>query len=140
MGDPPSETELSDARAMADEALDLAVAELPGLATLAPGSRLVGLAGTVATLAMIDVGITDYDRDLVHHHWLSLEAIRHWTELLAAEPAAARALRPGMVPGREDVIVGGLVVLVATLERLGVDGCLSSEADILDGLIGSQRG
>ena len=44
-----------------------------------------------------------------------------------------------MVPGREDVIVGGLVVLVATLERLGLDGCLSSEADILDGLISSQR-
>ena len=45
-----------------------------------------------------------------------------------------------MVPGREDVIVGGLIVLAATIGRLGLDGCLTSESDILDGLIASQRG
>jgi exopolyphosphatase/pppGpp-phosphohydrolase len=44
-----------------------------------------------------------------------------------------------MVPGREDIIVGGLVVLVATIERLGLDGCLSSESDILDGMVASLR-
>jgi exopolyphosphatase/pppGpp-phosphohydrolase len=44
-----------------------------------------------------------------------------------------------MVEGRQDVIVGGLIVLVATLERLGLSGCLTSESDILDGLIASLR-
>jgi exopolyphosphatase/guanosine-5'-triphosphate,3'-diphosphate pyrophosphatase len=137
--DPPTPAELAAARAMADEALDGALREIPALGALAPGSRLIGLAGTVATLTMVDLGTADYDRSLVHHHWLSLEAIDRWLGALAAEPAARRALRPGMVAGREDVIVGGIVVLVATIERLGLDGCLSSESDILDGLIASQR-
>jgi exopolyphosphatase/guanosine-5'-triphosphate,3'-diphosphate pyrophosphatase len=139
LSDPPSPAELKSARVMVDEALERALVAIPALNELQPQSRLIGLAGTVATLVMVDRTLRDYDRSLVHHHWLSLEVIRRWLHVLAAEPAAARALRPGMVPGREDVIVGGLVVLVATLERLGLDGCLSSEADILDGLISSQR-
>ena len=62
-----------------------------------------------------------------------------WTSLLAAETSAQRALRPGMVSGREDVIVGGLIVLQTVLDRLGLDGCLTSESDILDGLAASMR-
>jgi len=137
--DPPTSRELASARVMVDEALDRALVAIPALGALESESRLIGLAGTVATLAMIDLELDDYRRDLVHHHWLSREVINHWLEVLASEPAAARARRAGMVPGREDVIIGGLVVLAATLERLGLEGCLSSEADILDGLIASQR-
>jgi exopolyphosphatase/guanosine-5'-triphosphate,3'-diphosphate pyrophosphatase len=137
--DPPTAFQLDEARAMVDAALDLACVEIPALEGLAPGSRLIGLAGTVATLAMVDLRLRAYDRDQVHHHWLSLDVIRGWLGTLAAETSAGRSARPGMVPGREDVIVGGLVVLVATIERLGLDGCLSSESDILDGLVASQR-
>jgi len=137
--DPPTAEDLAGARAMAEAALDGAFQAMPALGALAPGSRLVGLAGTVATLAMIDLKLEEYDRDRVHHHWLSLERIRQWCDLLAAETSADRARRAGMVPGREDIIVGGLVVLVATIERLGLDGCLSSESDILDGMVASLR-
>jgi exopolyphosphatase/guanosine-5'-triphosphate,3'-diphosphate pyrophosphatase len=139
LDDPPTQGQLASARAMAEAELDRALEALPALRSLAPGSRMIGLAGTVATLAMVDLGLADYDHARVHHHWLSLEVIRGWLATLAAETSSARARRAGMVPGREDVIVGGLIVLVATLERLGLDGCLSSEADILDGLISSQR-
>ena len=137
--DPPTAVELEAATVMANNALDGAEAAIPELAALPPESRLVGLAGTVATLAMVSGGLDDYDRDQVHHQWLDLEEIRRWRDTLAAEPSAARASRPGMVEGRQDVIVGGLIVLVATLERLGLPGCLTSESDILDGLIASLR-
>lgn len=137
--DPPKPAELAAARDMAEAALDGACAVIPDLAALRPGSRLVGLAGTVATLAMLDQGLTDYDRNLVHHYWLSTAAVRHWIEVLRAEDSAARSARPGMVPGREDVILGGLVVLVATLDRLHLDGLLTSESDILDGMVASLR-
>ena len=137
--DPATSGQLADARSMAEEALDGAVAGIPGLAHLPADSRLIGLAGTVATLAMIDGDVVAYDRDAVHHRWLSLEGINAWTALLAAETSAQRARRPGMVSGREDVIVGGLIVLQAVLERLGLDGCLTSESDILDGLAASMR-
>jgi exopolyphosphatase/guanosine-5'-triphosphate,3'-diphosphate pyrophosphatase len=137
--DPPTAEELLEARAMADEQLDRAAEAIPELASLRPGSRMVGLAGTVATLAMIDAGLVDYEREAVHHRPLSLADCRRWLEVIAAMRAEERRSMPGMVPGREDVIVGGIVVLVATLERLGLDGLLSSESDILDGLVASQR-
>ena len=43
-----------------------------------------------------------------------------------------------MVPGRQDVIVGGALILDAVMERLGFAECLVSESDILDGLVASQ--
>ena len=140
LGDPPTQGELAVAEAMVADALDGAFEAIPRLAEVPVGSRMVGLAGTVATLAMLDQHLGDYDRDAVHHHWLSLESIRSWRDVLAAETVAARSVRPGMVPGREDVIVGGLIILAATIGRLGLDGCLTSESDILDGLIASLRG
>ena len=138
--DPPSPGQLDDARAVADEALEGAIRAIPALGALRPKSRLVGLAGTVATLAQLELGLDDYDRSQVHHLWMDLDRIVEWTDDLAAEASATRALRPGMVPGREDVIVGGLIVLVASIERLGLTGCLTSESDILDGLILSLQG
>jgi exopolyphosphatase/guanosine-5'-triphosphate,3'-diphosphate pyrophosphatase len=95
---------------------------------------LVGLAGTVSTLAQLDAGVAAYDRDLVHHRRLTVERVRTWRDILAGEPAANRLCRPGMVPGREDVLVGGLFVLAAVMERLGCDELLTSENDILDGV------
>ena len=133
-GDPPRQDELAEATVLIGEQIDRAVAAIPELVALEPRSRLVGLAGTVATLAMIDQGRMVYDRDEVHHHWLSLERISHWADVLSKMPVVERAELPGMVEGRQDVILGGVLVLQAVLERLGLDGCLSSESDILDGL------
>ena len=100
--------------------------------------RLVGLAGTVSTLASLQLGMAEYDRDRIHHCVLSAGEVEGWLRRLAAEPAGARLARPGMVPGREDVIVGGAMVLGAVMTRFGFAECLVSEADILDGLIASQ--
>ena len=53
---------------------------------------------------------------------------------LATEPAEQRRHNPGLEPGRVDVIVGGVIVLVTILRSLGFREVLVSEADILDGL------
>jgi exopolyphosphatase/guanosine-5'-triphosphate,3'-diphosphate pyrophosphatase len=134
VGDPPTPASLDAAARAADAAIEAATHAMPALAAPDGARRLVGLAGTVSTLAMIDLGLAVYDEATVHHHWLSKAAIRGWRETLAADTLAERARRPGMVPGREDVIVAGVVILERVVERLGVDGCLSSEHDILDGL------
>ena len=47
---------------------------------------------------------------------------------------AERAALPVMHPGRVDVIGAGALVLLAAVERLGLDEVLVSEADILDGI------
>jgi len=137
--DPPTEAEVAAAEAAIGSALDHAVEAISDLASLPPGSRLLGLAGTVSTLAMLDQGLATYDRSRVHHARLTRAAVERWCGILAAEPAAARARRPGMVEGREDVIVGGALVLRAVMRRLGFDECLVSESDILDGLVASLR-
>lgn len=132
--DPPDPGSLAAAAALVDGAIDRALAAIPSLGAPDPARRLVGLAGTVSTLAMIDLSLAAYDEAAVHHHWLSLEAIRGWRDALAADTIDDRRRRPGMVPGREDVIVAGAVILERVVDRLGVGGCLTSEHDILDGL------
>lgn len=137
--DPPLAEELAAAEDTIDSGLDRAVEAVPGLGRLRPESRLIGLAGTVSTLAMLDQGIGEYAWDRVHHSVLTVTAVERWIGILAGEPAAARATRPGMVPGREDVIVGGALVLRAVMRRFAFRSALVSETDILDGLVASLR-
>ena len=132
--DPPTREQLDAAANMVDEAIDAAFARIPELAVADDARHVLGLAGTVSTLAMVDLGLAEYEESKVHHHWLSLEAIRALRDALAAETIDDRRRRPGMVPGREDVIVAGAVVLERVVVRLGATGCLTSERDILDGL------
>jgi exopolyphosphatase / guanosine-5'-triphosphate,3'-diphosphate pyrophosphatase len=139
-GDPPSAAEVAAAvRAIATE-LDRATVAIPALADPGrPLRRLVGLAGTVSTLAGLELGLTGYDRARIHHAVLTRDAIERWCDVLGAEPVALRARRPGLPAGRRDVIFGGALVLREVLRRFDLPGCIVSESDILDGLILSMR-
>ncbi len=137
--DPPTPDELARAVASIGVELDRAVTRQPVLGALRPGSRLIGLAGTVSTLTMLHQQLAVYDRARVHHAVLAARDVAHWCEVLASEPSAARAERPGMTPGREDVIVGGAIVLREVMAHFGFASCLVSESDILDGLVASLR-
>jgi exopolyphosphatase/guanosine-5'-triphosphate,3'-diphosphate pyrophosphatase len=123
------------ARAMIEAELDRAFASVPAFTQVVGDARLVGLAGTVSTLAQLDAGLAQYDREAVHHRRLSQGTVRHWRERLAGESPGVRLAHPGMVAGREDVLVAGLYVLDAVMDRLGVDELLASENDILDGIV-----
>lgn len=101
------------------------------------GRLLIGLAGTVSTLSMLDQGLGEYDWGRVHHSVLEVATVGRWCEILASEPSAARARRPGMAKGREDVIAAGARVLYGVMRRFRFDRCLVSETDILDGLVTS---
>lgn len=137
--DPPLAEELDDAVSVVGEHLARATEVVPALDSLAPKSRLIGLAGTVSTLSMLDQGLAAYSWGKVHHAVLERATVEHWRRTLAREPAAARAQRAGMVAGRQDVIVAGAIVLEAVMRRFGFDRCLVSESDILDGLVASLR-
>jgi exopolyphosphatase/guanosine-5'-triphosphate,3'-diphosphate pyrophosphatase len=122
------------AHAMIDAELDLAWAAVPEFARIFGNVRLVGLAGSVSTLAQLDAGLAVYDRDAVHHRRISLATVELWRDRLSAESPEERLARPGMVKGREDVLHAGLYVLAAVMARLGSTELLSSESDILDGI------
>jgi len=135
VSDPPTTDQLASAEAEIHNQLESAITEHP---LLLEARHLVGLAGTVSTLVSLQLRMVEYDRDRVHHAVLAAPDVERWYHDLAAEDRTARLARQGMVPGREDVIVGGAMVLDAVMRRFGFDNCLVSEADILDGLVASQ--
>jgi len=132
--DPPGSDEIDAAVEFMRITLDEAMAQMPSLSDLAPGSRLIGLAGSVTTLSALALGLSEYDPAAIHHSRLSRQSVEHWCEILAGEPTVARADRRVIAPGREDVIVGGALILRETMRRLGFEECVVSETDMLDGL------
>jgi len=136
--DPPTPAEVAEAVNAIGTELVSAEQEIPELAHLGP-TRLVGLAGTVSTLASLELGLVEYDRERIHHAVLALEEVERWCAVLGEETIAERAQRPGLPSGRQDVIFGGALVLREVMRRLELRECVVSESDILDGLVQSLR-
>lgn len=132
--DPPTKAQLDAARHLVAAEIATAVEAVPQLGM---ANGMIGLAGTVACLAAVDQGIDGTDRERLHHHRLSRRHVDEIGERLAAMPARWRSTVPGVEDGRADVIVGGTIVLSEVMARFGFDECLTSEADILDGLAAS---
>jgi exopolyphosphatase/guanosine-5'-triphosphate,3'-diphosphate pyrophosphatase len=135
--DPPRPEELHACIAVTEEHLKDVVRELPAVHDAA---TFVGLAGTVTTVAAVEQGLAEYDRDRIHGFRLTHEAAEDVFRTLATEARADRVFNPGLEEARADVIVGGCCVLVTIFRHLGFADCLVSEADILDGLVLSQLG
>jgi len=133
--DPPAPEELSQAISVVLAYLEDVDRDLPA-AGQAP--TLIGTAGTVTTVAAVEIGLAEYDPEVLHHFRLTRAAAEDVFRTLATEPAADRRHNPGLEPARVDVIVGGAAVLVAVMRHWGFDEMIVSEADILDGLVRSQ--
>jgi exopolyphosphatase/guanosine-5'-triphosphate,3'-diphosphate pyrophosphatase len=135
--DPPTPEELSQAISVVQAYLDDVDRDL-----LAAGQAqtLIGTAGTVTTVAAVEIGLAEYDPEVLHHFRLTRAAAEDVFRTLATESAADRRHNPGLEEARVDVIVGGAAVLVAIMRHWAFDEMIVSEADILDGLIRSQLG
>ena len=96
-------------------------------------TEAIGVAGTLTTLAALDLGLAAYDRERVHGHRLGRDAARAQLERLASLPLSERRELPAMEPERAPVIVAGAVILTETLDYFGLDAIEVSERDILDG-------
>ena len=129
--DPPQPEELSACLTVTELHLDDAVRAVPALGG---PCRLVGVAGTITTVAAVELGLTTYDRDRLHHFRLSKDAAEDVFRTLATEKLAERVHNPGLHPGRADVIVAGVCILVRIMRYFDFDECLVSESDLLDGL------
>ncbi|MFC0627749.1 Ppx/GppA phosphatase family protein [Kribbella deserti] len=100
---------------------------------LAKARSLVGVAGTVTTVAAVALDLPEYDRDRVHHARISGDQLVETTSWLLSSTRAQRAERQAIHPGRVDVIGAGALILARLHARLQVDELLVSEHDILDG-------
>ncbi|MFF3835146.1 exopolyphosphatase [Streptomyces sp. NPDC002458] len=128
--DPPTPEAIAAVRADIAAALDLAEESVP----IASAATLVGLAGTVTTIAAMALGLEEYDSEAIHHSRVSVERVRQITERLLSSTHEERAAIPAMHPGRVDVIPSGALVLLALMERTGAREVVVSEHDILDGI------
>ncbi|KIF74781.1 exopolyphosphatase [Streptomyces sp. 150FB] len=128
--DPPTPEQVTAVRLDIEAALDLAEETVP----LRESRTLVGLAGTVTTVAGIALDLGTYDSEAIHHSRIPLERVREITGRLLMATHAERAAIPIMHPGRVDVIGVGSLILLAIMERTGANEVVVSEHDILDGI------
>ncbi|MGW2589960.1 Ppx/GppA phosphatase family protein [Streptomyces sp. NPDC001515] len=128
--DPPTAAQADAIRADVAAALDLVAETVP----LASAGTLVGLAGTVTTVAAIALGLEEYDSEAIHHSRVPVERVREIAARLLASTHAERAAIGAMHPGRVDVIISGALILLAVMERTGAHEVVVSEHDILDGI------
>ena len=118
--DPPTDDELAACR-------DAARAALPPLHP----TRMIGVAGTITTLAALELG--RYDPKLVHGFHVRRDAVERHLHRLAELPLADRRSYPGLEPARAPVIVGGVAIVAEALAHAGLDELEVSERDLLTG-------
>ena len=94
----------------------------------------IGVAGTVTTLAALDLELARYDRERVHGHRLTRAGACRQLDRLAALDVDERRALPAIEPERAPVIVAGAAILVAILDRFDLDEIEVSERDLLDGV------
>lgn len=131
MSDPPATEEMLTMEGAIDDALRLADRDVPraGLA------KLVGVAGTVTSVAAIHLGLESYDPSATHHLEMSRSTVDSIYRELASMPLATRMALPSLPEGRADVIVAGASILSRVCAKWSFDRLVVSEKDILDGLV-----
>ena len=105
----------------------------PLLPDLRP-TRAIGVAATNTSLAALDLRLAEYDRDQVHGHVLTREAVEDLLDRLAEMPLDERRRLPAFDPDRAPVIVAGATIVREVLRRYDLDAIEASEHDLLHGV------
>ena len=130
--DPPRPEELVACLSVAEAHLTDVLRELPDIVET---QTFIGVAGTITTVAAVEIGLITYDPDRIHHFELTRAAAEDVYRTLVTEALADRVHNPGLQAERAEVIVGGSAILVAIMRGLSIDRLLISERDILDGVV-----
>ncbi len=131
--DPPKPDEIGAAESDIRLALSSVAESMPIQAPV----TLVGLAGSVTTVAAVALGLPAYDPKAIHHSHILVGDVRSTTAGLLTMSRAQRAALPVMHPGRVDVIGAGALILRVVMDVWEMDSVLVSEQDILDGIAAS---
>ena len=114
--------------------------EIPPAIASAEAATLVGTAGTVTTLAALDLGLDAYDGARVQGHRLTRAVVLRQLARLCALTVDERAALPCLEPGRADLIVPGVAIVVATMECLHVDALVVSDWSLREGIVAEWLG
>lgn len=131
----PERVDIDRYRAMESEIRDRLRQELP-LALKTSGVRdLVGTAGTVTTLAALDLGLMTYDAERVQGHRLSRAGIEAQRDRLGRLTQNERAIVPCLEPGRADLIVPGAAIVLASLDVTQTEAVVVSDWGLREGIL-----
>ena len=128
--DPPTQTELDEARAWATEQLR---PYFDGLRTRP--EVMLALAGTATTLAAIKMEMETYDAERAHGSCLTGPDLTELLSMLAGMRLEERMHVTGLDPGRAPVIVAGALILETIVALAGLDSTVVSDHDILYGIL-----
>lgn len=109
--------------------------EVPVALVESPVDHLVGTAGTVTTLAALDLGLAAYDAGRVQGHRLTRASVDALLERLGALSVAERAALPCLEPGRADLIIPGIAIVAATMDRFRRDTLVVSDWGLREGIV-----
>ena len=127
--DPPTADEIGAAKEFVDAELRKKIPR----GEFADLEVCLAVAGTVTTLAAVDLNLEAYDREMVHGHVLSRTRVREIFQAMVSMTLTERMHLPSMEAGRADVITAGTLIVLRLLEYAGIDEFTVSEHDILDG-------
>jgi exopolyphosphatase/guanosine-5'-triphosphate,3'-diphosphate pyrophosphatase len=131
VGDPPTDAQIRASRDDIRAAIARAAEEVP----FDQARTLVGLAGSVTTVAAMALDLPEYDESVLHGSVITAEQVADATARYLSMTRAERAALPYMHPGRVDVIGGGAMVLDEVMRATGAAQVVVSETDILDGIV-----
>ena len=129
--DPPAATEI----AAATHDIDAGIARAQDATHFAGADHLIGLAGSVTTVAALAMDLPEYDSRVIHGSRIAAQDVHRVTHDLLAATRDERAAEPVMHPGRADVIAGGALILDRIVASGGFGEVVVSEHDILDGIV-----
>ncbi|MBI3610115.1 MAG: Ppx/GppA family phosphatase [Nitrospirae bacterium] len=100
-----------------------------------PGGCFVGTAGTVTTLAALELAMTSYDPSRVQNMRLSLDRVKSWHQKLVGMTLIERRRLAGLERGREDLIVAGAALLLTAMRMIGANEVVVSDYGLREGVL-----
>ena len=98
-------------------------------------AEMVGIGGTITSLAAVVQGVEEYDADRIHRYVLNRRDVCEMLERLSAMDTRLRRKIPGLQPKRADIIVAGTIILKSLMEYWNFDRLIVSEWDNLEGVL-----
>lgn len=129
--DPPSKDDILSLKKESDTVLSGLKTQMGHL--INSSTVFIGTAGTITTLASIDIGLESYGNEKVHRHNISLEKLYDISERLISIPLSERKKMIGLEPERADLIIPGLLFTINIMELFGFDNILVSDDGLLEG-------
>ncbi|MBI3585293.1 MAG: Ppx/GppA family phosphatase [Nitrospinae bacterium] len=133
--DPVNDEELKDLENVIADKIKNVKDEINSAFRIPHSALLIGTAGTVTTLAALDLNLYPYDPSKINGYILKLENVKKLLDRLKKMPLKERRNIPALEKGREDLIIPGAVIVIKTMEIFGFDSMMVSDYGLREGII-----